>query len=83
MINSKPLPSFGLALTPIVVMFALLAVGYGILGLRIEVLLLISAAITGCIAWKIGYSWEEIINAIVEKLAKAMPVILILISVGD
>ncbi|WP_086981564.1 Na+/H+ antiporter NhaC [Vibrio aphrogenes] len=82
MINSKPLPSFGLALTPIVVMFALLAVGYGILGLRIEVLLLISAAITGCIAWKIGYSWEEIINAIVEKLAKAMPVILILISVG-
>ncbi|POC03691.1 Na+/H+ antiporter NhaC family protein, partial [Vibrio vulnificus] len=82
MTNSKPLPSFGLALAPIAVMFALLAVGYGILGLRIEVLLLISAAFTGLIAWKIGYNWDDIINAIVEKLAKAMPVILILVSVG-
>ena len=33
--NSKPLPSFGLALAPIAVMFALLAIGYGVLGLRI------------------------------------------------
>lgn len=63
-------------------MFALLAVGYGILGLRIEVLLLISAAFTGLIAYKLGYNWDDIINAIVEKLAKAMPVILILVSVG-
>ncbi|MEZ8858381.1 Na+/H+ antiporter NhaC family protein [Vibrio sp. 10N.247.311.51] len=80
--NSKPLPSFGLALAPIVVMFALLAIGYGVLGLRIEVLLLISATFTACIAWKMGYNWDDIINAIVEKLAKAMPVILILVSVG-
>lgn len=80
--NSKPLPSFGLALAPIAVMFALLAIGYGVLGLRIEVLLLISATFTACIAWKMGYNWDDIINAIVEKLAKAMPVILILVSVG-
>ncbi|MFS1892499.1 Na+/H+ antiporter NhaC [Vibrio lentus] len=80
--NSKPLPSFGLALAPIAVMFALLAIGYGVLGLRIEVLLLISATFTACIAWKMGYNWDDIINAIVEKLAKTMPVILILVSVG-
>ncbi|MCF4175128.1 Malate-2H(+)/Na(+)-lactate antiporter [Vibrio mediterranei] len=82
MTNSKPLPSFGLALAPIAVMFLLLAIGYGALGLRIEVLLLISAAFTGFIAWKMGYNWDDIIGAIVEKLAKAMPVILILVSVG-
>ena len=64
--NSKPLPSFGLALAPIAVMFALLAIGYGVLGLRIEVLLLISATFTACIAWKMGYNWDDIINAIVD-----------------
>lgn len=78
----KPLPSFALALLPILVMFSLLIIGYGLLGLRIEALLLISAAITGVIAFKMGYCWDEIMGAIVAKLAKAMPVILILVAVG-
>ncbi len=82
MTTNKPLPSFALAITPIAVMFILLAVGYGIMGLRIEALLLISATFTGFIAMKMGYSWDEIMDAIVEKLAKAMPMILILVAVG-
>lgn len=82
MTNNRPLPSFALAVTPIAVMFILLAVGYGIMGLRIEALLLVSATFTGFIAVKMRYSWDEIMEAIVEKLAKAMPVILILVSVG-
>ena len=82
MTQSKPLPSFTLAIAPIAVMFGLLAIGYGLLGLQIEALLLTSATFTGFIAYKMGYNWDEIMNAIVEKLAKAMPVILILVSVG-
>ncbi|MGF1683735.1 Na+/H+ antiporter NhaC [Photobacterium minamisatsumaniensis] len=82
MTNTKPLPSLTLAIAPIAVMFGLLAIGYGVMGLRIEPLLLVSAAFTGFIATRMGYSWDDIMSAIVEKLAKAMPVILILVSVG-
>lgn len=82
MTKAKPLPSLGLALAPIAVMIALLVVGYGIYGLRIEPLLLLSAVFTGLLAFKMGYKWDDIIAAIVDKIAKALPVILILVSVG-
>lgn len=74
--------SFGLALLPIVAMLLLLIVGYGIYELRIEPLLLISATIASALALWQGYSWDEIMDSIVSKLAKAMPVIMILICVG-
>ncbi len=74
--------TFGLALIPIISMLALLIIGYGVMELRIEPLLLFSAAIAAAIARWQGYGWEEIINSVVDKLAKAMPVILILICVG-
>ncbi|WP_028864907.1 Na+/H+ antiporter NhaC [Psychromonas aquimarina] len=82
MTNNRALPSLALAIAPIAVMFGLLVIGYGMLGLRIEPLLLVSAVFTGGIAYKMGYNWDEIMGAIVDKLAKAMPVILILVSVG-
>ena len=54
MTQSKPLPSFALAIAPIAVMFGLLAIGYGLFGLQIEALLLTSATFTGFIAYKMG-----------------------------
>ncbi|MBW7982989.1 Na+/H+ antiporter NhaC [Enterobacillus tribolii] len=80
--NDKKTLSFGLALIPIVSMLALLIIGYGVMELRIEPLLLFSATIAAGIAWWQGYSWDEIMHSIVSKLAKAMPVIMILICVG-
>ncbi|QVV82225.1 Na+/H+ antiporter NhaC, partial [Serratia marcescens] len=79
--NKKTL-NLGLATLPIVAMLLLLIIGYGQFGLRIEPLLLVSAAIAAALAWWQGYRWDDIIEAIVAKLAKAMPVILILICVG-
>ena len=80
--NQKKTLSFGLALIPIAAMLLLLIIGYGIMGLRIEPLLLCSAAVAAGIAWWQGYTWEDIISSVVDKLAKAMPVIMILICVG-
>jgi len=80
--SDKKTLSFGLALLPIVMMLGLLIVGYGVMGLRIEPLLLCSAAIAAGLAWWQGYSWDDVITSIVAKLAKAMPVIMILICVG-
>lgn len=80
--NNKKTLSLGLALIPIISMLTLLIVGYGVMGLRIEPLLLCSAAIAAGLAYWQGYCWDDVINSIVSKLAKAMPVVMILICVG-
>ncbi|CAI0859353.1 Sodium/proton antiporter [Serratia fonticola] len=80
--DGKKTLNLWLALLPIVAMLTLLIVGYGGWELRIEPLLLLSAAVAAGLALWQGYSWDDIINSIVSKLAKAMPVIMILICVG-
>lgn len=72
----------GLALLPIISMLVLLVIGYGQFGLRIEPLLLVSAGVAAALAFWQGYNWNDVIDSIVAKLAKAMPVILILVCVG-
>lgn len=79
--EKKPLTFFW-AFLPVLGMILFLGVGYITLGLRAEPMILLSAALASIIAWFHGYSWNDILNSIVEKLAKAMPAILILISVG-
>lgn len=75
-------PTLVEALVPLVAMGVFLGAGYGWLGYRIEILLLAAAAVAGGVAWRLGYSWREMEEGIVGALAKAMPAILILISVG-
>lgn len=75
-------PTLTEALVPLVAMGVFLGAGYGWLGYRIEVLLLAAAAVAGGVAWRVGYSWREMEEGIVAALAKAMPAMLILISVG-
>ncbi|MBD2814495.1 Na+/H+ antiporter NhaC [Xenorhabdus sp. Flor] len=80
--DDKKKLNLGLAILPIISMLLLLIIGYGQLNLRIESLLLISAVIAAALAYWQGYRWDDIIDSIVAKLAKAMPVIMILICVG-
>ncbi|MFT8211188.1 MAG: Na+/H+ antiporter NhaC [Symbiopectobacterium sp.] len=80
--NAKKDLNLGLALLPIIAMIVLLVISYGQLKLPIESLLLVSASVSAAVAYWQGYRWIDIMNAIVNKLAKAMPVILILICVG-
>ena len=70
------------AATPIVFMTAALGVGYGVFGVRTELLLIASAVVTGLIAWRLGWSWKEMQDGVVENVAKAMPALLIIIVVG-
>lgn len=80
--DDKKQLNLGFAILPIAAMFLLLIIGYDQLNLRIESLLLVSAAIGAALAYWQGYHWNDIIDAIVAKLAKAIPVIMILICVG-
>ncbi|NOI67371.1 Na+/H+ antiporter NhaC [Vibrio sp. 99-8-1] len=80
--ETKIEPSVGLALMPIATMLLFLIVGYGVFGLPIESLLLSSAVVASAVAWKIGYSWDDIQGAIIDRLAKALPAVFILVLVG-
>lgn len=81
-VREKKELTFFWAIVPVFAMILFLGVGYIALNLRAEPMILLSAATASIIAYFHGYSWGDILDAIVEKLAKAMPAILILITVG-
>ena len=78
----KKKPTLAQALTPIIFMVVALALGYGVFKINAESIIICSAFIAGIIALKLGYTWEDMQNAIVEKIASALPATLILWSVG-
>lgn len=75
-------PSLAVAAIPIVTLILFLGFGYILAELPVEPLLVASAVVAGIVAWRLGYSWEEIISSVANKIAKTMPAILILITVG-
>lgn len=74
--------SLPLAVMPLIFMLVVLVLGLSIFSVDIKVLLLLCAAFTVCICLYLGYSWQDVQNEIVDKLAKAFPAIMILICVG-
>ena len=81
-VREKRVPTFLEAILPIIVMLVVLTIGKGIMGLATEPFLLMVTAFAGILAWRMGYSWDEMMQEICQKVARGMPAILILISVG-
>ncbi|WP_227995133.1 Na+/H+ antiporter NhaC [Oceanobacillus sp. CFH 90083] len=75
-------PNLFEAFSPIVVMLLLLAIGFGVYGFSPEPLLILASVYAGFIAWRLGYTWDDMMEGIQEKIKQAMPAILILISIG-
>ncbi|GIO68509.1 Na+/H+ antiporter NhaC [Paenibacillus cookii] len=75
-------PTLFLALLPIITMVLLLCLGYVMFELPPEPLIIASTVVAGIIAIKLGYSYNDILESISQKIAKTMPAILILICVG-
>jgi len=75
-------PSFGVALIPLVSMALLLGVGYGVYKIKAQVLLVAAAALTAAVGLLLGFKWRDMERGIVESIHKAMPAILIMLSVG-
>lgn len=80
--RTKRKPTIFQAAIPIVSMVVLLSIGYIWLGLPAEPMIVAATFIAGFVAVHLGWSFDEIMAAISEKLAKVMPAFLILISVG-
>lgn len=75
-------PSLAEASVPIIAVVLCLGIGYGMLGLRIELLLITAAIVTGLVAMRLGLTWDDMQAGIVESISRAMPAILIVIVVG-
>ena len=80
--STKKEPSFLLALTPILVMIVGLALGVGYMKLKVEPIILIAALVAGGIAWRLGYSWSELQEGVIEKISSSLPALMILWAVG-
>jgi NhaC family Na+:H+ antiporter len=75
-------PSLGIALIPLVSMALLLGVGYGIYKIKAQILLVAAAFVTGVMGLLLGFRWKDMERGIVDSIHKAMPAILIMLSVG-
>jgi NhaC family Na+:H+ antiporter len=75
-------PPFLLAILPLLAMGLLLGVGYGVYKIKPQVLLVAAAFLTGVLGWALRYSWKDMEKGIVEGITKALPAILIMLTVG-
>ena len=80
--RAKRAPTLLEALIPVVAMLIFLFIGKGLLGFSTEPLLLLVAGIAAIIAFRVGCTWDDMLDEISQKIAKGMPAILILIIVG-
>lgn len=79
--NRKPL-SFFWSVLPMVVMLGGISIGYFIFNIRAEPMLLMGTATASFIAIAHGYTWDDILKSICNKISEALPVILIVASIG-
>ncbi len=70
------------SITPIIAMLLILTIGKAAPATAPEPLLIMVAAITAFIAFRVGVTWDEMMDEICTKIAKGMPAILILVCVG-
>ena len=75
-------PKFGVALIPLIAMALLLGVGYGVYRVKAQVLLVAAASMSAFLGLILGFKWKDMERGIVESITKAMPAILIMLSVG-
>lgn len=80
--RQKRAPTLFEALIPIIAMLVILTVGKGVLGYSTEPLLILVACVAAVIAFRVGCTWDDMMDEICQKIAKGMPAILILVSVG-
>lgn len=80
--TNKRAPTLLESLIPILTMVILLGFGYALFDLPPEPLVIISTIIAGLLVLRLGYNYQDIIDSIAQKIAKTMPALLILITVG-
>jgi len=75
-------PGLIASLVPIILMILLLIIGYGVYHIKAQVLLVSAAFLTAIIAVFFRIKWPVLEEGIVSNINKAMPAILIMLTVG-
>ncbi len=70
------------ALLPLIAVAVLLALGYGLLDINVEILLIAATAIAGFVGLRLGYNYSEMQEGINVALYKSMTAMLIVTVVG-
>ncbi len=80
--REKKKASLFVASLPILFVIVALILGNTIFSIRMEAILLISVAFSAAIAYGLGYSWNEIQDGMMDRIAASMPAILTMLCVG-
>lgn len=75
-------PTFAESVFAFLLMFFFVLVGYLIMGMRIELMMVAAAAGAGVMAWRLGYTWSDLEGAISQRIVSATPAILIIWVIG-
>jgi NhaC family Na+:H+ antiporter len=78
----KRAPTLGHAVLPILGTALLIGVGFGIYKIKVEVLLVLATAFTGCLAKWLGVGWRELQAGMMQSILKGLPAMLIVVVVG-
>ena len=78
----KRTPTLWHALLPIVGAAVLIGIGFGYFKIKVEVMLVIATALTGCLAKWLGLSWREMQAGMMQSILKGLPAMLIVVVVG-
>lgn len=75
-------PGLGHSLAALIGTAVVLAVGFGILRIKAELLLIVCSAWVGAIGAGLGLGWKEMQAGMVQSIMKGMPAMLIVVIVG-
>ncbi len=81
-LKSRRQLSFFWSVMPMIVMLGGISIGYFIFNIRAEPMILMGTAAASFIAIAHGYTWDDILKSICNKISEALPVILIVASIG-
>ena len=79
---TKKKPGIVLAFLPLIIISILLLVGYGLYRIKVDILLVLAALFAGLMAWFLGNSWQDMQDGIISSIRKALPAMLIVLTVG-
>ncbi|WNS76403.1 Na+/H+ antiporter NhaC [Bacillus sp. DTU_2020_1000418_1_SI_GHA_SEK_038] len=74
--------TFGLAIIPLVVMIAVMAVAVIVLEQGPHIPLIVGTSVAAIVAWRAGYKWNDIEEAMYKGIRLALPAVVIIMLVG-
>lgn len=81
-IFEKKVPSFSISLIPVVILLGIFIVGIGILQYPAQLMMIFSGSLFSVFAVLHGNTFNDVIDKMAETIKKALPALLILLSIG-